>query len=168
MGGTPQCQRVDVVGIANPGIKAGDFVDAVDVWSWVTPNTQVCFDAAGGGFKFIDTTAMPRTVSDLPAYRLNGRVCAMIGGPGILVLLPGSASSMAAMPGPARSLSGCMVRTTADLNFRAGPGGAIIGAVLNDWTLTALARTAGWFKVDRFGAAGWISADYVEPIGDCG
>jgi len=34
--------------------------------------------------------------------------------------------------------------------------------------LTAVARTADWFKVDFHGVKGWISAAFVEPIGTCG
>jgi hypothetical protein len=175
-----QCQRVNAMQIANPDIQAGDFVDAVDVWGWVTPETQICFAAAGGGsFKFIDTVAMPRTVQDLPACSLNGMSCASINGQGMLVLLPGDAppacaeAPQAPAPSaPARNLSDCMVKTTAVLRFRESPGG---GLIIRDWipdsllpkdaTLTAVERTDAWFKVDFYGVKGWISADWVEPAG---
>ena len=170
-----QCQRVDAVGIANPGIGAGDYVDAVDVWSWVLPNTQICFEASGGGIKFIDTAIIPRTVHDLEAHSLNGLTCAEINGPGMVVLLPGdppparnAASGSAPTATTGQSLSGCMVRATASLNLRASPGGAVIGGVGESWLLTAVERTAGWFRVDRLGEYGWISADYVETEGTCG
>ena len=169
-----QCQRVDAVGIANPSIQEGDFVDAVDVWSWVMPDTRVCFEAAGSAFKFIDTATMPRTVQDLPACSWNGMTCGTIDGIGMLVLLPGDAPSACAAPVaqatpiPARSLSGCMVTTQYMLNLRDAPAGAKIGGVPYDVTLTALARTVGWFKVDNMGQQGWIAAMYVEPIGTCG
>ncbi len=163
-----QCQRVDAVGIANPNIREGDFVDAVDVWSWVLPNMQICFEAAGGGFTFIDTTTIPRTVHDLEAYSLDGMTCATIDGPGIVVLLPGDPPPARATQLSSGTLSGCMVTATAKLNFRASPGGAAIGMVDEGWTLTALSRTDGWFEVDRFGQKGWISADYVETDGTCG
>ena len=170
-----QCQRVDAVGIANPNIREGDYVDAVDVWSWVLPNTQICFEAAGGGIKFIDTATIPRTVHDLEAHSLNGLTCAEINGPGILVLLPGdppparnAASGSAPTATTGQSLSGCMVRATASLNLRLSPGGAVIGGVGETWLLTAVERTAGWFRVDRLGEYGWISADYVETEGTCG
>ena len=169
-----QCQRVDAVGIANPAIQEGDFVDAVDVWSWVMPDTRVCFEASGSAFKFIDTATMPRTVQDLAACSWNGMTCGAIDGIGMLVLLPGEAPSACAAPVapatpiPARSLSGCMVRTNYALNMRDAPAGAKIGGVPYDVTLTALARTVGWIKVDYHGAQGWIAAMYVEPIGTCG
>ncbi len=169
-----QCQRVNAMQIANPDIKEGDFVDAVDVWSWVMPNTQICFEAAGGSFTFIDTAAMPRTVHDLAACSLNGMTCGTINGPGMLVLLPGDAppdcASPAAQAAPvvAQGLGNCMVRTEFNLNFRDGPDGEITGAVPHNATLTALERTAGWFKVDYHGERGWISAEFVEPKGTCG
>ena len=163
-----QCQRVNAMQIANPDIKEGDFVDAVDVWSWVTPNTQICFEAVGGSFKFIDTTAMPRTVHELAAYGLNGMVCATINGPGIVILLPGGPAPPLDTSTAGQSLSGCMVTANTGLNLRMNPGGAVIGGVAEGWTLTAVERTSGWFKVDRLGAMGWISADWVETQGACG
>ena len=170
-----QCQRVDAVAIANPNIQQGDFVDAVDVWSWVLPNTQICFEAAGGVIKFIDTASMPRTIHDLEAYSLNGLPCAAIDGTGIVILMPGdppparnAASGSAPTATTGQILSGCMVRATASLNLRASPGGAVIGGVGETWLLTAVERTAGWFRVDRLGQYGWISAEYVETEGNCG
>ena len=65
------------------------------------------------------------------------------------------------------ALADCMVRTTAVLNFRETPGGNISQILPSNVTLTALERTSDWFKVDFHGAQGWISADYVIPIGDC-
>ena len=61
-----------------------------------------------------------------------------------------------------------MVTTTYVLNLRAEPNGEIIGMVAHNATLTALARTDAWFKVDANGVTGWISADYVAPTGACG
>ncbi len=169
-----QCQRVNAMQIANPNIKEGDFVDAVDVWSWVMPNTQICFEAAGGSFTFIDTAAMPRTVQDWAACSLNGMTCGTINGPGMLVLLPGDPPSDCASPAAqaaqisAQGLSNCMVRTQFNLNFRAAPDGEITGGVPHNATLTALERTSGWFKVDYHGERGWISAEYVDKKGTCG
>ena len=174
-----QCQRVDA--ILN-GIQGS--IDAVDVWGWVLPNTQVCFEASGGSFKFLDTSAMPRTMSDLSAFSLNGMTCAVINGPGIVVLLPGDAPparvGQSAAPPSSRALSGCMVMTDYMLRFRDGPGGEIIMSMVDPWgypmngflppsvTLTALERTADWFKVDYHGTQGWVSAGHVSPQGACG
>ena len=77
------------------------------------------------------------------------------------------------------ALTGCMVRTKYIVNFRDAPNGALLsfvdiwgirndGMLPYDVTLTALERTSDWFKVDYHGARGWISADYVEPKGNCG
>ena len=165
-----QCQRVNALQIANPDIKDGDFVDAVDVWSWVMPNTQICFAASGGSFTFIDTAAMPRTVQAWAACSLNGMTCASLDGPGMLVLLPGEPPADCAAPDAqisAQSLSNCMVRTQFNLNFRAAPDGEITGGVPHNATLTALERTSGWFKVDYHGERGWIAAEFVETKGTC-
>ncbi len=87
------------------------------------------------------------------------------------------ASMNGAMPQgqDARGLRNCMVTTTDILYFRESPGGVLIIAdwIPRSWlpenvTLTALARTSDWFKVDYYGVQGWISADYVSPQGACG
>ena len=65
-------------------------------------------------------------------------------------------------------LSECSVTTTHVLNMRDGPYGNRIGSVPENATLTATARTPGWFNVDNDGGSGWISADYVTQQGDCG
>ncbi len=66
------------------------------------------------------------------------------------------------------SLSECRVTTTHVLNFRNGPNGGRIGRVPENATMTATARTSGWFQVEYRGASGWISADYVVAQGVCG
>ena len=171
-----QCQRVDAMQIANPTIKEGDFVDAVDVWSWVTPDTQICFEAAGGAFKFINTAVIPRTIQDWPAFARDGMTCASIDGPGILILMPGDPPEQAEpdsqpasqqQPLIARRLQNCMVTANASLNLRVRPHGRVYGGVAKGWTLTATARTDDWFQVDRLGQSGWIAAMYVTPEGDC-
>ena len=172
-----QCQRVNAMQIANPNIRDGDFVDAVDVWSWVTPDTQICFEASGGAFKFINTAVIPRTIQDWPAFARDGMTCASIDGPGILILMPGDPPEQAEpdsqpasqqQPLIARRLQNCMVTANASLNLRVRPHGRVYGGVAKGWTLTATARTDDWFQVDRLGQMGWIAAMYVTPEGDCG
>ena len=171
--GGVQCLRVSGAAISDAAIRQA-MTDAVDVWSWVRPNTQVCFAAVGGTIKFIDTTPIPRVVYDLPAYRSGGMTCATIDRPGTVALLPGP-------PAPARyrSLPGCMVTTQDLIRFRDAPGGAPLqytdpwgrqedGLLPPSVTLTALERTADWFKVDYYGTQGWISARHVSPQGACG
>ncbi|MYG26594.1 MAG: SH3 domain-containing protein [Boseongicola sp. SB0677_bin_26] len=67
-----------------------------------------------------------------------------------------------------RDVSDWAVTTTQALNFRAGPGGARFGTLPEGATVSASARTAGWFQVEYRGMAGWISADYVVAAGVCG
>ena len=61
-----------------------------------------------------------------------------------------------------------MARTTNILNFRETPGGKVFGAVRGNALLTAFMRVPGWFYVDYHGERGWISADFVAPVGRCG
>ncbi len=65
-------------------------------------------------------------------------------------------------------LRNCMVTTEHSLFLRESPAGTAIGGVPENATLTALARTADWFKVDDNGEHGWISAKHALPQGDCG
>lgn len=169
-----QCQRIDAVQIANPHIRDGDFVDAVDVWGWVTPASRICFEAAGSAFTFIDTAAMPRSARQLAAFLQDGYTCTDIDGPGMLILLPGdppaAAPATAALglkPDNRRSLSNCMVTASAVLHLRDAPAGAAIGYVSKGWKLTAMQRTDYWFQVDRLGVSGWIFKDYVTTDGTC-
>ena len=68
----------------------------------------------------------------------------------------------------ASSVADCVVTTTHTLNFREQPGGTRFGTVPEHATVSASARTPGWFQVEYRGASGWISADYVVTEGDCG
>ena len=172
-----QCQQVGADGIGNLSILQAGFVDAVDIWSYVLPTTQICFSAGGGGARFLDAATSPRAVSSLPVFAFNGMTCVKINRAGTVVLMPGMAPTAqpiaqpitAATPAPVAAIGqNCRVSTTEVLNFRAAPNGARIGEVPKSVTLSVLARQTGWYKVDWYGAQGWISADYATPYGDCG
>ena len=173
------CQVVEPSGYGHSDLMKAEAMPSkvVDVWGWVTPDTEVCFQG-GGSIKFVDTMASSRTISTLPAVGKDGMVCAMIKGAGQVAHVPGPAPSQAQDPPPkaapqptaipSRSLSDCMVKANYLLNMRDAPAGAKIGEVAWNATLTALERTPGWIKVDNMGKQGWIAAMYVEPKGDCG
>ena len=65
-------------------------------------------------------------------------------------------------------LIGCEVTARYNVNFRAEPGGEILGIVTGQTTKTANARTPNWFKVEHEEQTGWITAHYVEEEGSCG
>ena len=173
------CQVVEPSGYGHSDLMKAEAMPSkvVDVWGWVTPDTEVCFQG-GGSIKFVDTMASSRTISTLPAVGKDGMVCAMIKGAGQVAHVPGPAPSQAQDPPPkaapqptaipSRSLSDCMVKANYLLNMRDAPAGAKIGEVAWNATLTALERTPGWIKVDNMGEQGWIAAMYVEPKGNCG
>ena len=166
------CQLLEGSEIGHADVIAAMPSLVVDLWGWVTSGTQVCFRADSGSIKFIDTTAIPRAVSDLPVFsEAGGLLCATIDGAGQVALVDGPsapAPQQQAASAQGRSLSGCMVTLQYSLNFRDAPDGEKIGALRSQIKLTALERTDGWFKVDYHGEQGWISAAYVEPEGDCG
>ena len=166
--GKPQCQRVGARGIGIASVIERGIIDAVDIWSWLGAGAQVCFRQSSGTLLFLDAATAPRAISELPVYSVDGMICAFIDRPGTVVLVPGPPPPAATDTPPVyQSLSGCMVYTQYALNFRAAPDGKLIRVLPFNVTLTALARTDSWFKVDYYGAQGWISARHVEPIGTC-
>ena len=169
------CRLVQPSGYGHHDLVAAMPSSVVDLWGWVTPDTQVCFLAASGAIRFVDTAVSPRTIATLPAFGMNGMVCATIAGAGQVALVPGpvppAASDEASDEEPTvpmgKRLSGCMVTANFMLNMRDAPAGEKIGEVAWNATLTAVERTPGWFKVDNMGAQGWIAAMYVEAKGTC-
>ena len=144
-------------------------IGALDVWGWVAAGVEVCITGSGSLF-FVDSANIPKTAAAIAdAYSRDGMTCALLTRVGSLVLMPGPAAPAQQTPAdPPQALSGCTVRANDILNLRASPGGAIIGAVANNSVLTAISRAAGWFQVDAISVTGWLSADYVTPIGTCG
>ena len=160
-----QCQRADETAVGDPRVIAMGLIDAVDVWGWIAVGIELCFPQSGAAV-FLDAAHAPRTLHSLESYTNDiGMTCAAIDRPGTVALVEGSPTYDY---DPSNQLSDCMVYTKFILNFRATPGGEVKGLIPAFVTLTALAHTAGWYEVDYWGAVGWISADYVEPQGDCG
>ncbi len=187
------CQRVDAAGIGIASVVEAGFIDAVDVWGWITPNTQVCFTRSGGAFRFLDAATSPRAVSSLAAFSNGGMVCTTIDSAGTVVLVSPGAPAMETAPETeaepeaamaqeaepavapasaaeeaARSLEGCMVTTNYNLNFRATPGGEILDKVPYYTMLPARERTGQWFLVFWAGRWGWVSAGHVVAHDHCG
>ena len=179
-----QCQQVDHRGVGIWEVIRAGVIDAVDVWAYVPPNLEVCFRNQGS-LIFLDAANAPKFPEPLPYYLRGEMTCATINRTGTLVLLraplfPGGpiaapVPSPAAPPlitpvpppPPTRRLENCIVTLQNILNFRDAPAGNIMD-VLPAWvSLTALEKTDRWFKVDFYGRRGWISADYVQPHGDC-
>ncbi len=168
-------ERRDASGIGIGWVIEAGFLDVVDVWGWVRPTATVCFPQLGSTL-FINSATAPHTVEQLASWSDGSVTCASVGKPGMIVLMPVD-SPYTTPPGnmptatPDHSeqpLSDCLVTTAAYLNLRASPGGAILGLVPMNLTLTAHARRNGWFQVDYYGALGWVSADYVTTSGACG
>lgn len=160
-----QCQQLDAGGIGISSIVESGFIDAVDIWSYLGAGVEVCFRNSGA-LIFLDAATSPRALMSMTGYSVAGMTCSWVERPGSVVLVPGPAP--APLPPAAEQLHDCSVTTTDILNFRQSPGGNILQVLPANITLTALSRTADWFQVDFYGAAGWISADYVIMRGNCG
>ena len=168
--GETQCQRIDARGVGKSQVVQAGIIDAVDVWSWVGNDTEVCFLASGALVVFLDAKHAPRTVETLPIERRNEYTCARIPHHGSVVLLrslPAGLSPPVVNTTPKQPLQDCMVTLSAVLNLREYPHGKVLAELPAFVSLTALDRTPGWFKVDYHGKHGWISADFVTPRGDC-
>ncbi len=166
-----QGRRVGLTGVGRADLIEG-FLDAIDIWSHVTPGVQVCF-AQSVRIVFLDAAYSPRQLVDLPEYSRDGRdTCTVIDRAGTVVLLQSASPPPPlppAAPMPAHALSDCQVQPWADLNFRESPpDGAVIGVTSSrDW-LSASETSAGYFKVSLWGRDGWISSQFVRTLGQCG
>ena len=165
-----QCRRVSGMHIGDDELGS-IATDAVDVWSWVVPDTKVCFEGDSGSLHFLDAANVPRSPASLQAFSENGMICGMIDRPGTVVISPGPAAPALASPATPQFWSqslprGCMAMTTHILNFRAAPNGDITDMLPAFVTLTAEERTDGWVRVDYHGAKGWVSASFVQ-LQDC-
>ena len=167
-----QCQAVSAAGIGIAWVLEAGVLAAVDIWGYADQTVKVCFPSSlgQGGLLFLDAGAAPRSVSQLPSTLESGMVCGQTNGAGTLVMVASGAAPPQAESSDdgVTTLSGCMVTTTAVLNFRAAPAGEIMRTLPWPVTLTAVARVDGWFKVDYHGVQGWISADYATTSGTCG
>ena len=160
------CNSVDTSGLS---LLAG-YLDAVNVSGALDFGAQVCF-RENGTLIFLDTHGGVPRLMELTSYRMSGMTCGWINQPGTVVLVSSQrpvaseASNFAASFVP---LSDCQVTTSNGVNFRASPGGDSLNVVIPHGTrLTAQAKSAGWYNVHYQGAAGWISADYVQTSGSC-
>ena len=157
-----------------PELSRG-FVDAVDLWGYITPGIEVCFRRSGTSIIFIDTAKIPRSQTALSVYiDSQGMVCGIINSPGIAVLMAdGTGAPPTASPAPAtggestKLLNDCIVTTQVWLNFRASPSGTVLYTLAPAVSLTAEEYRDGWYQVDFYGEKGWLSADYVTPEGAC-
>ncbi|MDE2775178.1 MAG: fibronectin type III domain-containing protein [Chloroflexota bacterium] len=179
-----QGRQVDHIGVGRADLIEQGILDAVDLWSYITPGIEVCFNQPGR-VVFLDAAYAPRQLFDLPAYQRDGMTCAEIDRAGTVVLLRGDPPPVVppepsppepsppepSPPKPSQTqfLSGCEVRPWADVKFRESPpGGTVIGVTgLRKW-LPASEKRYGYFKVRLWATDGWISGDYVYTRGNCG
>ena len=123
-----QCKQVGAAGVAQPELMAQGILDAVDVFGKVDAEMRVCFRQQGR-LKFLDSTTMPHTESDLAAEYIDGMTCGRIDRIGTVVLLEASEAPAEgeAEPAPvaaateAVGLDNCQLRTTDYLSLRGGP-----------------------------------------------
>ncbi len=162
-----QGQQVNHVGVGRADrIPPDEIADAVNIWGYVTPGIEVCFDQPGR-LLFVDSVYPPIAPYPLPAYQRDSMTCTTIDTAGTVVLLREDS------PPPSHShsqaLSGCEVRPWADVKFRKSPpGGEVISVTsIREW-LPASEKRYGYFKVRLWGREGWVSGEYVYTRGECG
>ncbi len=180
-----QGKRVGAAGVGRADLIEQGILDAVDIWSNVTPGVEVCFNQPPGRVVFLDAAYAPRKLFDLPAYQRDGMTCTTIDSAGTVVLLRGESPPLqsgqpqdasaaplsTAVPSEPYSqmLSGCEVRPWADVKFRKSPpGGEVISVTAIRKWLPASEKRYGYFKVRLWGREGWISGRFVYTRGNCG
>ncbi len=133
-------QLVDQAGVANDEVIAMGFLDAVDVWSYVSQGVEVCFPQTGA-IVFLDASTSPRSIQKIRSYTDNGYTCAFLKRAGTVVLVAGTAPAPDVREADnldqAEQLTNCMVTTTNIVNFRASPGGFIKRLIPSAATLSA-------------------------------
>ena len=147
-------QRIGAASIGLQWVIDAGYIDAVDVWGEEVRG-EVCLDGLGS-LLFIDTGTSPRAQSWLDATRRDGRTCASLDRPGMLILMPAAARAQQ-----------CGIITTGHLKLRTGPtiDDVVIGFVPRGTRLLPIMRNEYWVNVEYEDETGWISAAYVSD--DC-
>ncbi len=171
-----QCQRPGAHGIGVKAVVDGGFLDAVDLWGYVSQGAEICFPQIGSTL-FLDSAITPRIAQPLASYRSGDSTCASVDRAGTVALMPGMPDSVAppsapaAAPAPATAppAEGCPIMTTGHLRLRAKPSlnAEILGYVIRGSSLGALSRTTFWYQVQSGGQVGWIGHKYVNNVGNC-
>ncbi|MCY3833336.1 MAG: SH3 domain-containing protein [Chloroflexi bacterium] len=155
------CEGVDTTGLS----QLAGFLDAVVVYGELNLGAQVCFEQEGAMALFKRAGAAS-LMEELAAYSVNNLTCAWVDQPGMVMLIATS-PALQSDGATARDLSDCVVTLTAPLNFRASPGGGVIGLIPDNARLNASERSDDWLKVRYSDEEGWISADFVTTEGAC-
>jgi len=177
-----QCQTVGPAGVGNLEVIQRDFIDAVDIWSYVNGGIDVCFRSAGS-LVFLNAAYAPRMVVELDAFERNGMICGKIDGPGTVVLVrSGAPVAPPDPPAPATQpatntlptfdaipLNGCLIKLVETLFLRAEPAGEIIGLVWQYSEVPAFEINGYWYKIEFEGQTGFVSRYHRKVLrGGCG
>jgi len=168
-----------------PVIQAG-VIQAVDMFGLLPDGTPVvpfirpmtvCLRGSGTAI-FLSAENSLRTPILVPILPNSpaGYSCGSIPVSGTITLVRDSTSAapIASTLDPSSGsvpLTNCQVRTLNPLNLRSTPstvdGSNIVEVLPYQTVLTATERIPGWYGVLRNGALGWVTAEFVETIGDC-
>jgi uncharacterized protein YgiM (DUF1202 family) len=126
-----------------------------------------------GEVLFLSAATLTHNVERMTASAEGGYLCVDVMNAGTVVLVSGASYSSAALPVATDStlLIECQITTTnAPLNLRSEPNtsSAILAQLPYNLTLTSSERVQGWYRVNYLNGQGWVSANYVSTIGDCG
>lgn len=156
-----QCQVIDEAGVGIQAVIDRGIIAAVDIWGYVEPGVEVCLRGQGP-LVFLDAAYAPRQVSNIASSAQGNMTCAKFNRAGSLVLLSAGAASRSQI------LQNCTVRADDWLNLRDAPeSGQILRVIPQDSYLYASTQIPAWYEVAYAGHTGWVSADFVTPIGDC-
>lgn len=178
-----QCRMIDAGGVGQQDLIDRGFVDAVDIWSIVQGNLEVCFRNVGW-LVFLDAAYSPRMATELAQHQRDGMTCGTIDRPGTVLLLSSGPPSTAPAPvnAPAADaasatlptfdaipLSDCQIKLVETLFLRAEPAGEIIGLVWLNSEVPVFEISGDWYNIEFEGKTGYISRYHRKVLhGGCG
>lgn len=154
-------QAVDLFGLLPGGGSVVPLINPV----------HVCLRGQGSVI-YLDAAGVARTPSVLPIDSASpaGYSCVNIPSSGTVVLVGTVSNDQPAAPATIGTLNNCRATTTAMVRLReaATTDSAVLGTLPYQITLDVTAHVPGWYRVIFEDGQGWVSADFVRTVGDCG
>ena len=164
-----QCKIVDAGGVGNQTLIDSGFYHAVDIFGYLPAPVKVCIQHDTGAFVLLNAATAPRRFFPLFTWTEDDKLCASVDRPGTAVLMNPEFFTSGAITVPAWNLAGCTVTTTDIMNLRSESSqtSAVLANVLNDVSLSADQKTNFWYRVNYYGAVGWLHAGYLSLSDNC-
>ncbi len=161
--------------IGNQGLVDQGIIQAMDIFAVpeitsFAPGITICMKGQGTLY-YMAASGTPRVPVPLATTGYEGGyTCGVIYAPGTVVLTGAGASASSTPGAPVLTeYSSCTLRAEYRLNMRAEAslGSPVIELIPYMAEIQATGRQGEWYRVAYNGQTGWVSADYVSPLGLC-